>query len=256
MLDLMCDSMKLIVLGSGTCVPSLNRNAPGYYLEAGDRRILLDCGSGTLLQLERAGKSYRDIDAVFITHTHPDHFADLMPLIHALRATPGFKRAKTLFIVAPSLFIEYYDRAIATVLGRPREFSIQRIRMPEEMDFRPFNVRAAKTVHSQDSIAYRFEYGGRAIVFTGDADYDKGIVDLSRDADLLIADCSFPDANKARGHLSARQCGLVAREAGVKKLLLSHIYPADTPDIDRVREGREEFGGEVVLAEDLMEISI
>ena len=237
-------------------MPSLNRNAPGYYLEAGDTGILVDCGSGTLLQLERAGRSYRDIDAVFITHTHPDHFADLMPLIHALRATPGFKRTKTLFIVGPALFIEYYDRAVATVLGRPREFSIQVTGISGRMDFGPFSVRTTKTVHSEDSIAYRFEHGGRAMVFTGDADYDEGIVDLSRGADLLIADCSFPDANKARGHLSARECGLVAREAGVKRLLLSHIYPADTPDIDRVRESREEFGGEVVLAGDLMEISV
>ena len=69
--------MKLIVLGSGTCVPSLKRNAPGYYIEAEDYRILVDCGSGTLLQLERAGRNYKDLDAVFITHRHPDHFADL-----------------------------------------------------------------------------------------------------------------------------------------------------------------------------------
>ncbi len=248
--------MKLVVLGSGTCVPSLKRNSPGYYLEAGDRRILVDCGSGTLLQLEKAGKSYRDIDAVFITHRHPDHFADLMPLIHALRATPGFKRTRDLFIAGPALFIEYYDTAIAAVLGRPREFSIQRIRMGDKINLGHLDVRAAKTVHSEDSIAYRFEHGGRVIVFTGDADYDEGIVDISRGADLLIADCSFPDANKARGHLSAGECGLVAREAGVKKLLLSHIYPADTPDIDRVRESREVFGGEVVLADDLMEIIV
>ena len=70
--------MKLIVLGSGTCVPSLKRSAPAYYLEAEGKQILIDCGGGTLLQLEKIGKSYKDIDAVFITHTHPDHIADLM----------------------------------------------------------------------------------------------------------------------------------------------------------------------------------
>ncbi|HHN65197.1 MAG TPA: ribonuclease Z, partial [Nitrospirae bacterium] len=80
--------MQLLILGSGTCVPSLQRNAPGYLLELEGMRVLVDCGSGILLQLERAGRSYRDIDAVFITHSHPDHISDLMPLIHALIATP------------------------------------------------------------------------------------------------------------------------------------------------------------------------
>ena len=94
--------MKLIILGSGTCVPSLKRSAPGYYLHAEDWQALVDCGSGTLLQLERAGKSYKDIDAVFITHGHPDHFADLMPLVHALLATQNSGERKTFISLLPA----------------------------------------------------------------------------------------------------------------------------------------------------------
>ena len=248
--------MKLIILGSGTCVPSLERNASGYFLEADECSVLVDCGSGTLLQLVRAGKSYKDIDAVFITHTHPDHFADLMPLVHALLATPEFKREKDLHIIAPGKFVEYYERAITPIFGEMRDFSIQISGIEDKMDFGPFNLFTAKTVHSIDSIAYRFENGGRSVVFTGDADYDQGIIALSEGADLLIADCSFPDSMKAKGHLSSRECGIVAQKAGVKKLLLSHLYPSGTPDIARVKESREVFDGEVVLAEDLMEIEI
>jgi ribonuclease BN (tRNA processing enzyme) len=69
--------MKLIVLGSGTGVPSLVRNAPGYFTEALGQELLLDCGSGTLLQMERVGKRYHTLDAVLMTHTHPDHIGDL-----------------------------------------------------------------------------------------------------------------------------------------------------------------------------------
>lgn len=248
--------IKLIVLGSGTCVPSLKRNAPGYYLEAGDCRILVDCGSGTLLQLEKAGKSYKDLDAVFITHTHPDHFADLMPLIHALLATPKFKREKDLFIFGPKEFITYYNRAIATILGKPRNFSIQLIEADDKMDFRSFHVFTEKTVHSADSIAYRFQNSHKAVVFTGDADYDQRIIEFAGKADLLVADCSFPDENKTKGHLSAKECGIVAQKAGVKKLLLSHLYPADSPDTERTKESSEFFHGDILLAEDLMVIDI
>ncbi len=248
--------MKLIVLGSGTCVPSLKRNAPGYFLEAENRQILVDCGSGTLLQLKKAGRNYKNIDAVFITHKHPDHFADLMPLIHALLATPKFKREKGLFIIAPEGFKEYYNMAIAPIFGKPLNFSIQPVEIQDKLDFEPFHIFAAKTIHSRDSIAFRFEQGGKSIVFTGDAEDDYGLIEVSKDDDILIADCSFPDSMKTQGHLCSKECGLVAQKAGVKKLLLSHLYPVDTPDIDRVKESRETFNGDIVLAEDLMEIDI
>ena len=248
--------MKLIILGSGTCVPSLKRNAPGYYLEAEGCQILVDCGSGTLLQLEKAGRSYRDIDAVFITHRHPDHYADLMPLIHALLATPNLNRERDLYIFCPEGFKEYYEVSVASVLGHPKEFSVRTVEVQDKFDFGPFNIITAKTIHSSDSIAYRFECGGKAVVFTGDADYDQGIIALAQNSDLLIADCSFPESMKAKGHLSAKECGLVAKKAGVKKLVLSHLYPAGSPDTDRVRESGEAFDGEIVLAEDLMAIDI
>ena len=248
--------MKLIVLGSGTCVPSLKRNAPGYYIEAEGARILIDCGSGTLLQLERARKSYRDIDAVFITHRHPDHFADLMPLIHALLATPKFRRMKDLFIFGPGEFMAYYEKAIAPVLGRPEDFFIRTIESRAKFDFGPFHIFTAKTIHSSDSIAYRFEHRGKSIVFTGDADYDQGLIALAQNTDLLVTDCSFPVSMKAKGHLSAKECGLVAQKAKAGKLLLSHLYPADMPDAERTGESKETFDGDIALAEDLMEIDI
>ncbi|MDO8283054.1 MAG: MBL fold metallo-hydrolase [Thermodesulfovibrionia bacterium] len=246
--------MKLIILGSGTCVPSLKRNAPGYFLEAEGRQILIDCGSGTLLQLERAGKSYKDIDAVFITHLHPDHFSDLMPLIHALIATPKFKREKELLIAGQEGFKEYYENAFIPILRR-REF-IKLIEIKSELELEPVKIFSTETIHIGKSLAYRFESGGRSVVFTGDADYDQGLIDFSKDAGLLIADCSFPHSLKMKGHLSAKECGLVAQAAGVKRLILSHIYPSDVSDNERVKEAQDVFDGKVELAEDLMEVEI
>ncbi len=248
--------IKLTVLGSGTCVPSLKRNAPGYLLEAEGFQILVDCGSGTLLQLEKAGRSYRDIDAVFITHRHPDHFADLVPLVQALLVTPGFKREKDLSIIAPEGFREHYNMTVASVFSGERIDFIRMVEIYNKLDLGPFRVLTAKTVHSEDSIAYRFEYNERAVVFTGDADYDQGIIELSKEANLLIADCSFPDSMKSKGHLCSKECGLIAEKADVRKLMLSHLYPVGTPDIERVQESGAVFGGEIILAEDLMEMEI
>jgi ribonuclease BN (tRNA processing enzyme) len=248
--------IKLTVLGSGTCVPSLKRNAPGYLLEAGGLQALVDCGSGTLLQLEKAGRSYKEIDAVFITHRHPDHFADLIPLVQALLATPNYKREKDLFIIAPEGFREYYNMTVESLLSGAALDFVRIVEIYNNLDLASFQISTVKTVHSEDSIAYRFEHNGKVIVFTGDADYDQGVIDLSKNTDLLIIDCSFPDGMKVKGHLCARECGLIAEKAGAKKLLLSHIYPADSPDIERVIESGNAFGGEIILAEDLMELEV
>ena len=104
--------MVLTVLGSGTCVPSLRRNAPGYRIEAGELQIIVDCGNGTLRQLTRAGKDYRNIDAVFVTHTHPDHISDLVALLHAIVATPGYTHKQNIGIIEPKGLKQFYAKCI------------------------------------------------------------------------------------------------------------------------------------------------
>ena len=248
--------MKLIVLGSGTCVPCLKRNAPGYYLELPDKEILIDCGSGSLLQLEKAGKSYRSIDAVFITHTHPDHISDLVPLIQALLFTPGFKREKDLLLAGPKGFKNVYEHCISSLMNMPKVFHIKMVEMEERLDLGPLSVLSARTIHAKESLAYRFEKEGKSLVITGDCDYDKDLIGFSEGADLLVIDCSFPDALKVKGHLTPSECGLIAKKAGVKRLLLSHIYPSDQSDEERLRSCMRFFEGDARVAQDLMQIEV
>ena len=248
--------MKLIVLGSGTCVPSLKRHAPGYYLDVADKEILIDCGSGTLLQLEKAGKSYKSIDVVFITHTHPDHISDLVPLIQALFATPGFKREKDILIVGPNGLRDLYERCIASFVRRPKTFHCEIVEIGDKLDLDSLSVFSIKTIHSENSIAYRFEVEGKSIVITGDCDIDQNLIKFSENVDLLVIDCSFPNSLKVKGHLTSRECGLIAKNAQVKKLILSHIYPTLYPDDIRLKECSKIFKGDVRLAEDLMEIGL
>jgi ribonuclease BN (tRNA processing enzyme) len=248
--------MRLTVLGSGTCVPSLRRNAPGYLLEINGRQILIDCGSGTILQLLKAGKGYEEIDAVFLTHTHPDHVSDLIPLIHALLATPGLVRSKDLLIVGPSGTRTFFKTCILSLLRYPDSFRTNLVEIEDRLDLGFVHVISAHTAHSANSVAYRFENGGRSVVITGDTDYDDKVVQLSRETDLLVADCSFPDSLKMPGHMTPGECGLMARRAKAKRLLLSHLYPSTSPDTDRLKECRSVFDGDLLLAEDLMVIDI
>lgn len=250
--------MKLIVLGSGTGVPSLQRNSPGYYLQALGQKFLVDCGSGTLLQLERAGKRYFELDAVFITHTHPDHIGDLIPLIHALKLTPGFRREKPLTLFGPVGFERFVCDHVLTVARPPKHFTVQVHEVKGEFSFSDIRCRATPTVHSDSlsSVAYRFEAQGKVLVLSGDCDFEAGIIRHSTDADLLVLDCSTTDALKYPGHCSAGECGRIASQAKVKRLLLTHLYPLLGVEDTRLDEARKAFDGIVDLAQDLMQVDL
>jgi ribonuclease Z len=249
-------SMRLIVLGSGTGVPSLRRNAPGYLLQAAELRVLIDCGSGTLLQLERAGESYRALDVVLITHTHADHIADLVPLLHALHHTPGFERTRGLTVVGPPDVRAWLEHCAGRLLGTRRTFDLEIMDMPEVLSVGGVRVSAGPTRHTDASLAYRFDHGGRSIVITGDAELDDRLMQLSSGADLLVADCSFPDELATGGHMSATACGRLAHGARVGRLLLSHLYPTPQPDALRVEQASAVYSGPIALAEDLLTVEL
>ncbi|MBF0162102.1 MAG: ribonuclease Z, partial [Magnetococcales bacterium] len=238
--------MKGTVLGSGTGIPSLQRQASGYLLEVDESRWLVDCGSGTLLQLERLQKGFQTLDGLFVTHTHADHIGDLTPLVHALRM-PGLTRQKPFHLFGPGGFVEFFAQIVAPVAAPPTSFPFHVEEMPPSLSLAGMTVRSQPTLHSDRlaSVAYRFEKDGKSIVFSGDCDYDPAFIPFAHGADLLILDCSTLDAHKVKGHLSAGLAGWVAAQAAVGRLMPSHFYPIAGPDSQRLEECRLHFAGPV-----------
>lgn len=249
--------MKGFVLGSGTGVPSLHRHAAGYLLEGEGTRWLIDCGSGTLLQLERLQRGFHTLDGAFITHTHADHIGDLAPLVHAFRL-PGMERSKPFHLFGPPGFVDFFDRIIAPVAAVPDRFPFYVAEISAATEQAGLTVLSHPTVHSSRmaSVAYRFAQGGKSVVFTGDCDYEAGLVEFARGADLLVIDCSTLDADKVKGHLSAGLVGLVAAKAGVGRLMPTHFYPMAGTDSHREAECRIHFSGPIQMAEDLLEFVV
>ena len=92
--------MILTVIGSGTSIPSAERASPCLHLAAGGRNALIDAGSGSIRELARRGHDIRSLDALFLTHFHPDHTGDIVPLLFALK-NPEMGAAGSLLIGGP-----------------------------------------------------------------------------------------------------------------------------------------------------------
>lgn len=250
---------RVIVLGSGTCVPRRRRGPSGYAVETDEHLVLIDSGSGTLGRLAQTGLDYRRLTHALYTHTHTDHTADLGPLLFALNYTPGFERRETLHLVGPpgfDRFLEQLSRLWPWI--RPRGDLLERREIADgSLEWPGLELRSKPVEHGGiPANAYRLETGNCSIVFSGDTRYCPAIVEIARGADLLIIEASLPQGPEGTdAHLTAAQAGRVAAEAEVSKLILTHLYPACDEE-DMVALCRREFAGEIAIAEDLMELPV
>jgi len=254
--------MKLIILGSGTSVPNPQRASPSIALFIEDRFLLLDIGPGTLRQLAIAELSFEDIDYICISHFHPDHTADLIHFFFATRYPPVLSARKPFSIVASKGFNQF-----VTLLKQPygnwldlpdglMKIEELHTRKKDKKEFDTFSIFSAPVDHTPHSLGFRIEdSSGKTLVYSGDTGYCEGVVDLARDADLLILESSFPDEKEIKGHLTPSRAGDIAARSGAKKLLLTHFYP-ECLKVDIEAQCRKTYQGELILARDLMSLSV
>jgi ribonuclease BN (tRNA processing enzyme) len=250
--------MKLYVFGSGTCIPTVERGPSGLALAIGPHLILLDGGSGSLRQMVRMGLDFRRVDYLFLSHFHPDHVAEFVPLLFAMNYTVDFTRVLPLQVIGPKGLRNFYDQ-LQGIFGRWIEAQTYPLFFQEveesHLPYPDFTVETLPMAHSAAAVGFRLNGENRSVVYSGDTDYCSNIVRLGRNADLLVLECSFPDERKAEGHLTPSLAGKIAREASCKKLLLTHFYPVFQGH-DIRKECSKEFDGDIILAEDGMRLNI
>ena len=249
---------ELIVLGSGTGIPSLRRASPGLLVFSDSAKILIDSGPGTLRKMLEVGVTYRDIDGILYTHIHPDHVSDLVPILFACKYAE-LPREKDLLCVGGSGFRSYFKK-LKNLYGQWIEaqsygLNIKEISQ-EALLYRNLKILSKPMAHISESVGYRIEFKDRkSIAISGDTDHCQNIIDLAFEVDLLVLECSFPDAKKVEGHLTPSLAGRIASESHCRKLLLYHLYPiCDQYDI--LMQCRRVYQGEALLAEDLMKVKI
>lgn len=245
--------LRVTVLGSGTAIPVADRFPAGYLVQSGTTAVLVDCGPGTLRRLAQTGLDLDAIDAVFLTHYHTDHCADVGPLLFALRS-PRYRSRKPLHLFAAPGLVRFLD-TLAQVwpwtLPRDYELRVHEL-SPGRTQFGGLEVLAVPIRHTAQSLGYRFtSASGASAAFSGDADECEELVELARGVDVFVCDAAFPDAQRVEGHLTPGLAGAHAQRAGAKTLWLTHFYP-ECDRVDVVAEARRTFGGEVVAAVDLL----
>ena len=250
--------MKITILGSGTAVPSLIRNSAGVLIQSEGFNYLVDFGYGNLRQLLNLGLTYHDIDRVYFTHNHPDHMCDLIIFLFSSRYHLD-PRTKDLTLIGGPRFKQFFKK-VTEAFGhwlKPTTYKIDIIEIDEETkEWDCVSVQTLKTKHIEMSRGYRFtDSKGKTMAISGDTDYCESMTKLGDQVDLMILECSFPDDMKSGGHLTPTLAGKMGHKANCKKLCLTHFYPPC--ELESVRQAcRQEFSGELFLAEDLMEFNL
>ena len=244
--------MRLTVIGCSGSFAGPASNASCYLLESEHEghtwRVLLDLGSGALGTLQRFIDPL-DIDAVLFTHLHPDHYFDISGLFVVWKYHPDGPRPRI-----PVWGPMGVGKQCAVSYGLP-----ERPGMDEEFDFHeyddqpirlgPFTITASRVVHPITAYGFRIEADGAVLVYSGDTGPCQQIVDLASGADLFLSEAGFVESgdNPVDLHMTGKQAGATAAEAGVSRLVLTHVPPWHDPEISRA-EASEVYDGPIDLA--------
>lgn len=234
------------MLGGCGAFPEPGRACSGFLVEWDGFRLVLDLGYATLPRL-LAHIPDADVDAVVITHEHPDHCVDLHALFRIHRYG-GPRRGKVPLYGPPGVLA----RLDALEPDAPLSEVFDVYDLPGSHDVGPFRLRALPLPHFVPSVGVRLESGAAVLAYTGDTGPDPSLADLGRGADLFVVEATDRPGETERGSrnlLTAREAGAWAAAAGVRRLMLTHFWPGN----DRAaatRDAQASFKGEVLVADE------
>ena len=235
----------------------------GYLLQAGETSVLLDCGNGIFGKL-RERIDYVDVDGVLISHLHADHFLDLVPYSYALtyapkqqpvavHTWPGTDSPARPRLVAPPGARQVFQRVVGAWGNDDlveNAFELEEYGPGDAVTIGEISASFHPVPHFIDTFAVNVSAPGAGkLTYSADTSPGEEIVEIARDADLLIVEATLPRPERTgvRGHLTPEEAGDHAKRAGAKRVVITHI--SDELGEDWAREQAERgFGGPVEVA--------
>lgn len=221
-------SIRVTFLGAGDAFNSGARCHASYLVSAPDTRLLLDCGATALMALKRCGTSARDIDAIFLSHLHGDHFSGIAFLfLESIFESP---RDRPLTILGPpgtqDRVQDLYRCLYRELASRPLPFELRFV----EVDPRqPISVGSGLAVpfrvpHQQNeiSLGLRLSIGDKTILYSGDTGWTEDLVEQSQGTDLFICECCYFET-RVDFHLDYPRIAENAPRFGCRRLVLTHV---------------------------------
>jgi ribonuclease BN (tRNA processing enzyme) len=255
--------MRLTVLGKSPSWQDAGGACSGYLIEEDETAVVVDCGNGVFSKLRRF-RDYTRVDAVVISHLHADHFLDLVPFSYALIYAPkqqpvpvhtweGTDNPARPRLIAPPGAVETF-RQVVGAWGNDdlieSAFRIEEYAAGDRVEVGDVWASFHPVPHFVETFAVRIgSEGDGEIAYSADTRPGKEIVDVARDADLLIIEGTLPRPERTgvRGHLTPEEAGDHAKQAGAKRVVITHI--SDEIGDDWAREEAEKgFGGPVEIA--------
>lgn len=201
------------------------------------------------------------LTGIAVTHLHPDHTADLVPLFFALANPAHPTRPEDLPLRGPE-GIQAYLEQLEALYGhwvKPRGCDLLIAELEDRASFQvgPTRWTAFSVEHSGPCLAYRVELqaGARSFCFSGDTGRCDGLEQAARGVDLFICECSALEDDPLEGHMTAVDVGRTAAAAGCGCVVLTHLYH-DVERSDPESRVREHFEGEVIVGEDGMVLEV
>lgn len=220
--------MRLTVLGSGASHAVAGQACSGYLVESGDTRVLFDCGNGAIANSYEVTDPY-SIDAVFITHNHPDHYADIYSLQAMLRYAPQGPVAR-MRLFAPGPLFEVMQKILSDRGAQEfREaFAFEALVPRRAVRVGSLTVTPFEVDHTAPTYALVAADGDSTLCYTADTAPGTRVLAAATGADLLLAEATLPERYAGMSpHMTATQAGELARDSGAKQLVLTHVWPTN-----------------------------
>lgn len=220
--------MRLTILGSSGGYSGPDNPTSGFLLEAGGARLWIDAGHGTFSALQRVA-DYTGIDAILVSHVHADHCVDLYALNVALRFHERGVLRMPLYCP-----LEVWEK-VPLLLGDSAEsfrqtFDFHEIATEGSVEVAGVRASFLRTEHPNYCLAMRLETDEGILTYSADTGPGTDLAGFARGSDLLLCEATYQEGLVgAPVHLTARQAAETALRAGVRDLVLTHVWPAFDP---------------------------